>query len=824
MNRRELFGWTLAGGLIPSPLLAKPLWQPDGVPERLRQGMIWCRDLTPVALEMDGQANGIADINSQAGKHREDFFSDYHGAFTKTFDIEGAAGQAELFIFAYTRYRLYINGAYVGRGPNRYQNERPEFDAWPVTRYLYPGRNRVCVLVHRDSPTGRIMYHAPGFTALIAYTDHTGHHIIPTDESWRARPESSFLARKVAWASIEEHIDARLTDAWTSVDYDDRHWPVAAPMSSHDVVAPQPRTIPLLRETRLVWNTPFVQTDLKAGDSVELAVQFPTLAYHRIAFTADAGSQIEIAYNLPESQSSGRSTYIAREGAQVWEGGDTFAFTRLTIKLVSGRIRLEDAQAFQVLYPFERIGSFSSNDPMLNDLWSLCARSLEVLSEDAYVDCADRERVEWTDETPPAFECTRVMMAGPSEDGRRIYSDPRLLKALLQRIALTQKDDGQIKAHSCSERWDIHAIMEDRSCDWVIALRQYYDATGDRSFVRELWPTVNRLLNWFIGQRTARGLVLAREWEVWDNPLRYQLCEGAGLNAFVYHALVDGAYLGHAAGFHAQANAFTVAASDLSRAFNDLLWDDHAGAYFGGLFGESARLNIQDWNRKQFEADLRNGQYRPTLQAALFALDAEIVPAARRDRLLAWILAHHDEAHLCMSHHFLFKALYQLQSPEADTRVLELMRSKWKPMVSSPWGTSWEGLEDWGGSKIHIYGIVPGYFLSSFVLGVRVDGPVRDRKIIVEPRPGDLQQAEGIVVTELGTVPIVWRRVSGDVFDLSLTVPEACQAHVRLPLSSTDILVNGRKVSPGRRDKTIEIALRTGRYHIRQVTDTEPVG
>jgi hypothetical protein len=53
----------------------------------------------------------------------------------------------------------------------------------------------------------------------------------------------------------------------------------------------------------------------------------------------------------------------------------------------------------------------------------------------------------------------------------------------------------------------------------------------------------------FMDRRTARGLVQARVGAVWDSPLRYQVCEGAGLNAFVYRALVDGAYLGECIGF-----------------------------------------------------------------------------------------------------------------------------------------------------------------------------------------------------------------------------------------------------------------------------------
>jgi len=438
----------------------------------------------------------------------------------------------------------------AGRGPSRYQNERPENDSWQVPR-LRKGPNVIAILAHRDAPTGRIMEHGPGMAAVLIYRNERGcEQVIVSDESWRSKPDASFGPRDVAWSSIEEHIDARQTVDWIAADFDASVWPLSIRVNDNSKLLFQPRTIPLLRGTTMPWaRSASLPHTLYIGDRADFVLGQIMQGYHRLAFDAEDGSEIQVAYILPDGKTNGKCTYKARKGVQSYDGGDTFAFDRLTISVKSGAINLFNAAAIEVRYPFDLVGKFQSSDEYLNRLWALCARSLEVISEDAYVDCADRERVEWIDETPPAFECTRVMMAGPKLDGGQLFSDPRLLKALLQRIALTQKEDGQIKAHSCSERWDIHAIMEDRSCNWVIALRQYFDSTDDAAFVRSMWPTVLRLMNWFLKQRTQRGLVQAREWEVWDNPLRYQVCDGAGLNVFVFHALMDAAYLGRRTGF-----------------------------------------------------------------------------------------------------------------------------------------------------------------------------------------------------------------------------------------------------------------------------------
>ena len=49
------------------------------------------------------------------------------------------------------------------------------------------------------------------------------------------------------------------------------------------------------------------------------------------------------------------------------------------------------------------------------------------------------------------------------------------------------------------------------------------------------------------------------------------------------------------------------------------------------------------------------------------------------------------------------------------------MRREWEDMANSPYQATFEGLHAWG-SKAHCYGMFPAYFLSAYVLGVRLDG------------------------------------------------------------------------------------------------------
>lgn len=781
--------------------------------------LIWCAEHLAVPRDVRPGGMPLRDTVSAAFLQKHGEIADLHADFVRKFRLDAAPERAELHVFAFTRYRLYINGIYIGRGPARYQNAWPEYDSWDVASKLKPGSNVISILAHRDAPTGRIMHHAPGMAAVLVHVGFDGvERRIASDSKWQARPDRTFGPRDAAWSSISEQIDARRGDDWTAAGYDARGWPRAVRTGGEGFARLQPRSIPLMRETVLPWKAAVLPAELRAGDRLDLRLSRVSLAYHRLTLTAIAGSEIEIRYYLPENNQSGINRYVAREGLQVYEGGDVFACDRISIQVHSGTVTLTAAQMVEILYPFERVGSFESDDPFLDKLWTLCARSMELMSEDAYTDCADRERVEWMDCSPPAYEVTQVMMSAPDGRGGTCYSDPRLLRSMLRRTSLTAQPDGQIKAHTCSERWDIHAIMEDRSCDWVIGLRQYFEATSDVAFVRAMWPTLVGLLAWFQRQVTPRGLVLGREWEVWDNPILYQVCEGAGLNAFVYRALVDAAYLGRRIGRTTQAHAFTKRAVALRTAFNALLWDDAQGAYLGALFGPGSKraktlgMNVTD-------TDTPGGRYRPTIQAALFAFYSDIVPSDRRARLAKWMLVNAEEATSVMSHHYLFKQYYALDRSELDTEVLRRMRAAWSAMVESPWGTSWESLTGGGASKVHVYGILPGQYLGGYVLGVRPDGPITSGKLLIDPRPGDLNHADGVVVTTFGPVPIRWTRAATGAMDLTVTIPLGVTAEVRLRAvaGSAGILVNERRVAARHQKGRVSLALGSGEHRVRQV-------
>jgi alpha-L-rhamnosidase len=779
---------------------------PDAVGPSLRRSMIW-----------------IASAPSD---------KQVYGVFRKRFDLDALPKTALMHIFADSRYVLWVNGRYVDRGPCRFDPIAPEYDMLNLMPFLRTGNNAVAVLVHHYTDgkaggpgefCGRIMRHIPGLTARIDLTAPSGERrSLVTDSTWRATTKTRFCPSPSSWGSIPDNIDARLDEGdWTLAGFDDTGWEAAVSVDGSKWGPLRPRAIPLLREKevgplKVLGNSPTAEPrllsemfpiDMGAGQELVIDIGVMEQAYSVLDFDADAGSRLELLYaqrfldagRRPSETCGQKCDYVARAGRQTYMSGDTFGFKYLVIRAKSGRIRLLEAKVISRRYPFDCLGRFTSNDPLLNKLWANSVHTVQVCSEDAYVDCATRERVEWmADGFIDCYTITRVALAGPGDDGRPRLGDPRLLRNLLRHIGQSVQPDGRIKAHHPSDRWDIHGYIEDYSCLWVQAIRSYYEHTGDPGPARELWPAVTAQMKWFLDHRTERGLLKAREFVFPGNPLVYKTCEGAALNAYLYRAFRDAAFLAALVGQEAERAQYDLAASALSRDVNVHLWDQASGTYCG---------SIMDGKKTP-----------PTAHAAVLCLYHGIVPDDRREVVMRWVLENHRKEDFApYTHHFLFRVLYQMDTDAADREVLDLMRQRFGAMTRNETGTVWEGFG--GGEFCHQMGSQPAYYLSAYVLGVRTDGPISNKRIIIRPRPGDLKEASGVIVTEFGLVPVSWRLDDqGKGLDFRFEVPAGARAMVSIPKSgpAPTLVMDGRSVVRSGKPDVSDVVLR-GRYYVTEL-------
>ncbi|MFC1734606.1 family 78 glycoside hydrolase catalytic domain [Candidatus Hydrogenedentota bacterium] len=185
----------------------------------------------------------------------------HHFYLRKTFELESVPVGAFASVCADSKYILYVNGEYIGRGPVRSDPRRQYFDEYDIAEYLRPGENVIAALVHHyGEPNYSYIMGRAGFllqaSACFANGDETR---IVSDTSWRAAPAKAYrpdLPRINRQMAFPEYYDARLENmGWCNVGYDDSLWSPAiefGPALTAPWASFLPRDIPHLLEKPVV--------------------------------------------------------------------------------------------------------------------------------------------------------------------------------------------------------------------------------------------------------------------------------------------------------------------------------------------------------------------------------------------------------------------------------------------------------------------------------------------------------------------------------------------------------------------------------------------
>jgi alpha-L-rhamnosidase len=776
--------------------------------------------------------------------------------FRKEVYLKDVAEDAKIMIFADSRYILWINGRYMDRGPCRFDPKGPQYDILDISGSLHKGKNTIAVLVHGNVHGSlKIMKHLPGMSAVLT----TGEQEIATDSTWlfsNEVPEQT-ITDIWTWSCVLDKVDAGSCDyGWQMPGFDDSKWNSAHHVSGDAWGPLKLRDIPLLKETDLGSGTLLqVKRDKKSDTSVrklpdELPLKFKTgdelvidvgklsLIYWVMNLNAEKGT--EIVFSPCQDFVKGETVinyncltrFKAREGHQSYMSSETFGFRYLNIKIVSGSFTLDSIRFVSRLYPSVSLARFECNDDFLNRAWQQASYTSEVLCEDGYVDSA--ERAEWmADVAMIQYPVSRMVISAPLEGSNKIlYSDPRLMHNMLLHTAQSQREDGRLKAHHPSDRFDLHWYIEDYSCLWVQGLRQYFENSADSVFVREMWPVLQRQMHWFLERKNQTGLFTAREFLIHlDNPMRYQVCQGATVNAFIYKAMVDASWLADQLGMAEEAGLYKKEAAGLKAAYNRFMWDEksknfHAAVYFPEFsknekIPELRMVPIEDpasrtkkWNDGNVQWIEKGEKVPGTVQAALVALNRGIVSDDHLNDTKRFLVSHCNELKNPYTHLMLFDEFYRFDQDSLDIKVLDIIRTRWKSMVSrvSP-GTAAEGFETQG-YLCHPFGLIPAYSLPAYVLGVRKPEPVWKKTILIEPHPGNLIYAKGAALTEFGPVMVEWHKGVDNSFNFRFEIPANTDAVIRFPKQGQQnkLIINDQEEKFNEAGRFVEFRVKAGVY------------
>ena len=298
---------------------------------------------------------------------------------------------------------------------------------------------------------------------------------------------------------------------------------------------------------------------------------------------------------------------------------------------------------------------------------------------------------------------------------------------------------------------------------WGISTWDYYWATGDKQFLREVYPAVIRNLQGAEKYVNDQGLFSGPFWNMFD-------WSGADQNhkTVIHNSL------------------FMVGAIDAALRDANVLGDATHTAWLKALRGRLVAGVNRLWDEKKIaypNAVHEDGRISPSTcqHTSFLSILYDVVEPAHRAAARKNVV---DPPPGMVRLGSPFAALYLYETLEKlglEDEILRQIYANYLPMLESGATTVWEsfpsGTTGHGGfptrSHCHAWSSAPSYFLPRIVLGIKPTAAGVER-VQISPRVADLTWARGAVATPRGPLAVSWT-LAGDVLDVNCKAPEGVQ-------------------------------------------------
>jgi alpha-L-rhamnosidase len=743
------------------------------------------------------------------GERKQDYV---YAHARRTFEIEGDVSSAQLAISANNIYILYINGEYVGRGPDRSEHRFPYFDTYDVADRLSNGTNVIaidsyCITTETDRGRSWCLYGGkPGLLAQLDYSEGGVEKQICSDDSWRMIESPAWrkdAPRITRFLGFVEHYDAdaaRAIAGYKDADFDNSSWerpellgiPPKGPVGNL-----LPKEIPFL--------VPKIHAPVSTG-SIQRMHTFATNPQSHFGFTPDepptvatppdgttaltfdfgrtmggmimlsleecCGGRMEISYGENTNTIVCEIVALPSEGGLKftsfdWRGG---RHVNLTFINVPKPTIVKSIRFVELEYPFPQPGQFEASDPMLGRIWRACRLTAHVATKDHPQDCVHREQALWISDL---FVHTRTSAA--------CFGDLTPFVKAFKQVLRNVNDEGILSVPGpCATGYhygEDPLPWSEQVLTVPMTIAEIYAYTGDPKLPIFAAPAIKRILAHIARYVDERGLIEVNKAGLqalspfigWAHMLKaegFPVC----VNAEYVMCLRSAATIMRLAGDEATAKAYEVGAYKAAEAIQSLFYSKEDHLFIDGE-KDGAPLNA----------------FAPTTNA--LAVLAGLLPEGEDG---AW--AHAMENHPNMGKMLggidaavALEAFFMVGAYDAARRLLDafwgMFVRKGEPCVPERWVEGHDGFMayDYHGvaSRCHPYGASPAYLLHQYILGVKSLKPGMS-KVIIAPNHMGLAHAMGRVPTPHGEIEVFWRRDDKEWY-LEVTLPEGIEATVTLP-------------------------------------------
>ncbi len=507
-------------------------------------------------------------------------------------------------------------------------------------------------------------------------------------------------------------------------------------MTCRDIVSQRP--VPYEAQNMIIPNDSFSLIEPDSNGDLEIVIDMGKEVSGYLEFDIDAPQGTIIDFCFTEAMQDGKPLYmrdmfnnmryVAAEGRQNYRSVIRRGFRYIVIALRNFNRPVRFYRLFTNLntYPVAEIGSFKCSDPKMNELWEISKYTTRLCMEDTFVDCPAYEQNFWLGDTRTESLANYYTFGAYEIEKRCLKLAPK--SVFRSRLPESQ---GPGAFRNIIPAWTFF---------WMSACREYYDYTGDRELLADVFPylmiTAENCNKYFINQQGLFEIDAWNflDWAKMDTP-------GAGVvthqNLELYKALLDTAFIAGLLSKKPEQIWLLDFADRLKKAVNQYLWNETAGAYFDCIRpgGENSTIH--------------------SLQTNIMAYLSECSDVNQVKRIENFII-NPPEGTVKIGSPFMtffyMEALFKA-GVKGET-ILKFMVDSWDEMLREDATTCWETFKNTR-SHCHAWSAAPAYILSAFILGLR-PGKSGYSEVLIDFDPSGLTWAKGSVPTPRGRIDIHW--------------------------------------------------------------------
>jgi alpha-L-rhamnosidase len=414
---------------------------------------------------------------------------------------------------------------------------------------------------------------------------------------------------------------------------------------------------------------------------------------------------------------------------------------------VSGELLLTNSKAFRYLYietegdlaissvdmkyefnPLEYKGSFKCSDTLINHIWNVSAYTLQLTSREFFIDGIKRDRWVWSGDAYQSFLMNYYL-----------FND----NPTVQRTLMLLRGKDPVSGH-------INTIM-DYTFYWFMGLYDYYMYTGDKEFIRLMYPRMQSLMNWVLSRRNSRGLLegQAGDWIFidWTDKPMDKKGEVSFEQLLYCRSLETMALCANLLDKQGESQQYADLALNVKTILMKEFWDKGKGAFIHNKVNGMSDGTV-------------------TRYTNMFAIFFNYLTEKQKEGIKEKVILN-DNILKISTPYMRFYELEAMCSMGETNYVMQEMRNYWGGMLQEGATTFWEkynpqekGTEHlamysrpYGKSLCHGWGASPIYLLGKYYLGVK---PTAAGYATFEIRPelGDLKWMEGSVPTPHGSIKV----------------------------------------------------------------------